>query len=58
LEFLKNNILLWISLLAILAGFGTLKAGMLSVGPILLVVGYCVGLPFYIWRSFQKSVGE
>ena len=58
MEFLKNTILLWVSLLAILAGFLTLKAGMLSVGPLLLVAGYCVGFPVFIWRSFRKSVGE
>jgi hypothetical protein len=55
---LKDSILLWISLAVIAVGFLTLKAGMLSVGPILLVAGYCLGLPLYLWRSFRKSVGE
>jgi hypothetical protein len=55
---IKNTTLLWVSLLVIVAGFLTLKAGMLSVGPIMLVAGYCVGLPVFIWRAFKKSVGE
>jgi hypothetical protein len=49
---------LWISLLVIVAGFLTLKAGMLSVGPVLLVAGYCLGLPWFLWRSFRRSVSE
>jgi len=56
--FLKNTWLLWASLGLILVGFLTLSAGMLSIGPLLLVTGYCVMLPFFIWRSFKKSVGE
>ncbi|MCB1181831.1 hypothetical protein KDM41_00200 [bacterium] len=43
---------------AILAGYATLAAGMLSTGPLLLVAGYCVLLPFYLWRSFRRSVGR
>lgn len=58
MAFLKDSLLLWVSLAVIVAGFLTLKAGLLSVGPILLVAGYCLGLPLYLWRSFRKSVGE
>jgi hypothetical protein len=58
LEFLRKTYLLWTSLALILVGFITLEAGMLSVGPILLVAGYCIGMPLFIWRAFQKSVGE
>ena len=58
LGFIKNTWLLLVSLLVIALGFVTLKAGMLSVGPIMLVSGYCLGLPLFIWRAFRKSVGE
>lgn len=46
------------ALLAIVTGFIALDAGKLSIGPLLLVSGYCVLLPFYLWRGFRKSVGE
>jgi len=55
---LKKFWLLWTSLIAVVLGFVTLATGMLTVGPILLVLGYCVLLPFFLWRSFQDSVGE
>ncbi len=54
----KKFWLLWVSLGAIVLGFATLAAGMLTLGPVLLVLGYCVLLPFFLWRSFQDSVGE
>jgi len=57
-DLLRKTYLLWTSLAVIGAGFLTLSAGRLSVGPLLLVTGYCVLLPLFIWRSFQKSVGE
>ena len=41
-----------------LLGFVALAAGRLSVGPLLLVGGYCVLLPFFLWRSFRRRVGE
>jgi hypothetical protein len=58
MDFLKNTWLLWISLVVITLGFVTLKAGMLSVGPILLVAGYCLGVPLFIWRTFRQSVQD
>lgn len=58
MAFLKDSLLLWVSLAVIVAGFVTLRAGLLSVGPLLLVAGYCLGLPLYLWRSFRNSVGE
>jgi hypothetical protein len=54
----KKFWLLWVSLGAVVLGFVTLAAGMLTIGPVLLVLGYCVLLPFFLWRSFQDSVGE
>jgi len=50
--------LLLAALSAIIMGFVTLTAGKLTVGPLLLVGGYCLLLPFFLWRTFQKSVGE
>ncbi len=58
MDLLKKFWLLWTSLTAVVLGFVTLAAGMLTVGPTLLVLGYCVLLPFFLWRSFQDSVGE
>ena len=55
---MKKFWLLWTALAAVVLGFVTLAAGMLTVGPVLLVLGYCVLLPFFLWRSFQESVGE
>ncbi len=43
---------------SILGGFAALAAGRLSIGPLLLVAGYCVILPVYLWFSFQGRVGE
>ncbi|MCP4293512.1 MAG: hypothetical protein GY780_16930 [bacterium] len=57
-DFFRKTILLWLSLVFITVGFISLKGGKLSLGPLLLVGGYCVLLPFFIWRSFRKSVGE
>lgn len=58
MEFLRKTWLLWTAFAAIIVGFLTLGAGMLSTGPLLLVLGYCVLLPFFLWRSFRRSVGE
>jgi hypothetical protein len=55
---IKRFGLLWSAVAAILLGFVALKAGRLSIGPLLLVGGYCVLLPFFLWRVFRKSVGE
>ncbi len=58
MDLLRKFWLLLAAFAAILLGFATLSAGRLSAGPLLLVGGYCVLLPFFLWRSFQKSVGE
>lgn len=50
--------MLWAALAAVLAGYGALAAGRLSIGPLLLVGGYCVLLPLFLWRSFRRRVGE
>ena len=58
MQLFKNFWLLWAGLGAIVLGFLTLMGGRLTIGPVLLVGGYCVLLPFFLWRSFRKSVGE
>jgi hypothetical protein len=57
-ELMRKFWLLGASIAAIVLGFVSLADGRLSLGPLLLVGGYCVLLPFFLWRSFQKSVGE
>ncbi len=58
MDFFRKTTLLWLALAFIVIGFVSLAAGKLSLGPLFLVGGYCVLLPFFIWRSFRKSVGE
>ncbi len=58
MDFFRKTTILWLALAFIAIGFLSLNAGKLSLGPLLLVGGYCVLLPFFIWRSFRKSVGE
>jgi hypothetical protein len=55
---LRRFWLLWTALGAIVAGFLLLAAGSLSLAPLLLVGGYCVLLPFFLWRSFRRSVSR
>jgi hypothetical protein len=55
---LRKNWLLATGAAVILAGFAFLAGGFLSVGPLLLVVGYCLLLPIYLWRNFLGGVGE
>lgn len=55
---LRRFWLLWAALGAIALGFVLLAAGSLSIAPLLLVGGYCVLLPFFLWRSFRRSAGR
>lgn len=55
---LRQNWLLVAALAAILLGYVLLDAGRLSLGPLLLVGGYCILLPGFLWSSFRKRVGE
>ena len=55
---LRRFSLLWAALAAIAVGFALLSGRHLSLGPLFLVAGYCVLVPFFLWRSFRKSVGE
>ncbi len=58
MDLIRKTALLWLALAFIVVGFVSLDAGKLSLGPLFLVGGYCVLLPFFIWRSFRNSVGE
>jgi len=55
---LRRNWLLVAALTAIVLGYVLLDLGRLSLGPLLLVGGYCVLLPFYLWTGFRRRVGE
>jgi hypothetical protein len=57
-DILQRTWMLWTALAAVLLGYGFLAAGRLSIGPLLLVGGYCVLLPLFLWRSFRRRVGE
>lgn len=54
----RKNWLLVAGAAAILMGFAFLAGGALSLGPLLLVAGYCLALPVYLWRNFRDGVGE
>lgn len=58
MNLLRRTWMLWAAVAAILLGYMALAAGRLSIGPLLLVGGYCVLLPFFLWRSFRRRVGE
>ncbi len=58
MEILRKNWLLAVGAAAILVGFALLAGGSLSLGPLLLVAGYCLALPLYLWRNFRGGVGE
>jgi hypothetical protein len=57
-KILRKNWLLAAGAAAILVGFAFLAGGSLSLGPLLLVVGYCLALPIYLWRNYRGGVGE
>jgi hypothetical protein len=54
---IRNLWALVLGVLAIVLGYVLLSAGRLSWGPLLLVIGYCVALPVFIWRRFRAGVG-
>jgi len=56
--FVRKNWLLVAGAAAVLIGFALLAGGSLSLGPLFLVVGYCLALPIYLWRSYRGGVGE
>jgi len=58
MNLIRNNWLLIAGVLAIAAGYVLLAGNRLSLGPLLLVAGYCVALPLFVWRLFRRGVGE
>lgn len=58
MKFNSHALLLVLGLVAIGAGYVLLADQRLSWGPLLLVAGYCVLLPWFIWRLFRQGVGE
>lgn len=58
MSLLRKNWLLVSGVVAIASGFAMLAAGALSLGPLLLVAGYCLALPIYLWRRYRDGVGE
>jgi hypothetical protein len=56
---LKRDRLLWLGLAAIAAGFVSLGLAESTVlAPVLLVGGYCVLIPAYLWKRYRRDVGE
>ena len=55
---LRHTWILGLGLISIMAGYVLLGSQHLSWGPFLLVAGYCVALPVFIWRLFRDGVGE
>jgi membrane protein implicated in regulation of membrane protease activity len=56
--FWRKTLLLWMALAALIAGYALLAAGDITAAPLLLVIGYCVLLPLFLWRSFRHRTGE
>jgi hypothetical protein len=42
---------------AIVLGFVLLAAGDITAAPLLLVGGYCVCVPLYLYRMFRRGMG-
>ena len=56
--FLRRTYLLWTALAAIILGYVLLGAGNITAAPLLLVAGYCVLVPLFLWRAFRNDSGE
>jgi hypothetical protein len=46
------------ALLAIVVGYLLLAAQRLTLGPVLLVLGYCVLFPVHLWRAFRRRATQ
>jgi len=57
-KFFKRTFLLWSAFAALIIGYFLLIRGDLTAAPLLLVVGYCILLPLFLWRSFRDQSGE
>ncbi len=58
MHLLRNSWLLIVGVVAIAVGYVMLADQRLSWGPLLLVAGYCVAFPAFIWRLFRRDGGE
>jgi hypothetical protein len=58
LVFFRRTILLWAALGCLGLGYALLRQGDITAAPLLLVAGYCVLLPLFLWRSFRRDSGE
>lgn len=58
MDLLKRLWLLAVGVTAIAAGYVLLAGSQLTIGPILLVAGYCVALPVFVWQQFRQGGGE
>ena len=54
----KNYILFAIALVVIVVGFITLGQGSMTIAPILLVLGYCVMIPWAILSKGKREPEE
>jgi hypothetical protein len=54
---MNNKLFLYTGLASIVAGYVSLNTGDIGLAPILLVVGYCVLIPIYLYLSFRTKVG-
>ncbi len=58
LAFLRRTYLLWTALAAIILGYVLLGSGNITAAPLLLVAGYCILVPLFLWRAFRNDSGE
>ena len=56
--FQKSKSLFWLALVFITVGYVLLGRGDITLAPMLLVTGYCVMLPLFLWFSFRGGSGE
>jgi membrane protein implicated in regulation of membrane protease activity len=56
--FLQRTYLLWTALAAIVLGYFLLGSGDITAAPLLLVAGYCILVPLFLWRAFRDGSGE
>ncbi|MBD3220167.1 hypothetical protein GF314_02910 [bacterium] len=55
---LRKTWLLLVGVILIAVGYVLLARVELTAGPLLLVLGYCIALPVFIWHQFRQGGGE
>jgi hypothetical protein len=58
MSILRTLWLLLVGLAAIAVGYVLLARVELTAGPLLLVAGYCLALPVFVWMQFRRGTGE